>query len=144
MLLYSVFYNPKSHPNRIAFTGVTNTNGPHPQRSDLSRERMCSWAILAEKVAAEASWAVLQDGLNLFLFLCLKSSKLPLNLLCYTAVPVFFQKWPKPAQLNILPRGVTTITMTPQRSFIRYKFDSLQRLRNRMKHSGKMSNRKKS
>ena len=49
--------------------------------------------------------------LNLFLFLYLKSSKLPLNLLCYTAVPVFFQKLPKPAQLNILSLGVTTISM---------------------------------
>ena len=45
-------------------------------------------------------------------FLYLKSSKLPLNLLCYTAMPVFFQKWPKPAQLNILSLGVTTISVT--------------------------------
>ena len=44
-------------------------------------------------------------------FLYLKSSKLPLNLLCYTAVLVFFQKWPKPAQLNILSLGVTTISI---------------------------------
>ena len=57
------------------------------QRSDLPRERMCSWTILAEKVAATASQAVLQDGLNSFLFLYLKCSKLPLNLLCYTASP---------------------------------------------------------
>ena len=41
----------------------------------------------------------------------LKSSKLPLNLLCYTAMPVFFQKQPKPAQLNILSLGVTMISM---------------------------------
>ena len=57
------------------------------QRSDLPRERMCSWTVLAEKVAATASQAVLQDGLNSFLFLYLKCSKLPLNLLCYTASP---------------------------------------------------------
>ena len=41
----------------------------------------------------------------------LVSSKLSLNLLCYTAVPVFFQKWRKPAQLNILSIGVTAISM---------------------------------
>ena len=36
---------------------------------------------------------------------------LPLNLLWYTAMSVFFQKWPKTAQLNILSLGVTTISM---------------------------------
>ena len=44
-------------------------------------------------------------------FLYLKSSKLPLNLLCYTAMPVFFQKWPKPSQPNFLSLGVTMISM---------------------------------
>ena len=69
---------------------------------------MCSLAFSAEKVTAKT---VLQNGLNLFLFSYLKSSKLSLKLLCYTGVPVFFQKWPKPAQLNILSLGVTTISM---------------------------------
>ena len=46
-----------------------------------------------------------------FLFLYLKFTKFPLNLLCYTAMLVFFQKWPEPAQLNILSLGVTIISM---------------------------------
>ena len=51
-------------------------------------------------------------------FLYLKSSKLPLNLLCYTAVPVFFQKRPKSAQPNFLSLGVTTISMVYTESLI--------------------------
>ena len=99
----------------------SQVNSGFPQRSDLPRERMCSWAVMAEKVAAGASQAVLQESLNLFLFLYLKYSKLPLNLLCYTAVPVFFQKWPKPAQLNILSLGVTTISMVLLQAKIFFK-----------------------
>ena len=52
-----------------------------------------------------------QDGLNLFLFLYLKSSKLPLTLLSYTTMRIFFLKWPKPALQNIISLGVTTISM---------------------------------
>ena len=46
-----------------------------------------------------------------FYFYTSKSGKLPLNLFCYTAMLVFFQKWTKPAQLNILGLGVTMICM---------------------------------
>ena len=35
----------------------------------------------------------------------LKSSKLPLNLLWYTAMPLFFYKLPKPVRQNILSIG---------------------------------------
>ena len=45
-----------------------------------------------------------------------KSSKL-LLILWYTAELVFFQKWPKPAQLNILSPGVTTISIEPTDPF---------------------------
>ena len=47
----------------------------------------------------------------MFLSLYLKSSKMSLNLLRYTAVMVFFQKWPKPAQLYIHSIGITMNSM---------------------------------
>ena len=64
------------------------------------------------KMAAVAKLGCFTRWLQFVLFLYLKSSKLPLSLLCYTAMLVFFQKWPKPAQLNILSLGVAMISMS--------------------------------
>ena len=63
-------------------------------RDQTFQERECALGPIWQKSGSCNKLGCFTRCLNLFLILCLKSSKLTLNLLCYTAMPVFFRNGP--------------------------------------------------